>query len=319
MSDSPLEIGKEYPPAEEAETIEKLVALHLKVQTAHPGPSYRGEHPKQHAGLWSTFTVADGIPDTQRVGLFAKPGEYKALIRFSNGREFDDTKADVHGMAIKVLVPDGDGPPKVQDFITADHPIFFAHSVKGLYDFLEATVKGVPVLVLVPFFPKLIGFTRVAKTSVTAMTYWSQTPYKLGSGAVKYLVAPSAGATEAASPLVESPDGLRAALVDQLTTRKVGARFDFSVIPQTDAETMPVENPTVEWTSTPVRVATIAIEPQTFDTPDQMAFFSNVAWDPWNALPDHTPLGGINRARRVMYPASSALRHATNGTEPPVF
>ena len=33
------------------------------------------------------------------------------------------------------------------------------------------------------------------------MTYWSQTPYKLGHGAVKYLVTPSAGAAASASPL----------------------------------------------------------------------------------------------------------------------
>lgn len=314
MSDVALEIGQEYLPAGEDQAIEKLKALHLAVQKVKPGPTFRGEHPKQHAGVWATFTVADGIPDAQRVGLFATPGTYKALIRFSNGREFDDTKADVHGMAIKVLVPDAAGPPRMQDFITADHPIFFARDVQHLLEFLEATVKGVPVLLLVPLFPKLIGFTHEPKTSLPAMTYWSQTPYKLGGGAVKYLVTPSAGAVDDASPLVSSPDALRNALADQLTTRKVSARFDFSVIPQTDATAMPIENPTVDWKSDPVRVATITIDPQTFDTPDQMAFFANLSWNPWHALPDHQPLGGINRCRRQMYPASADLRHTTLGT-----
>jgi len=311
VSDTPLEIGQEYPPAGEDEAIEELVALHLKVQQVKPGPTFRGEHPKQHAGVWATFTVADRIPDAQRVGLFATPGKYKALIRFSNGREFDDTKHDVHGMAIKVMVPDESGATRMQDFITADHPVFFTRDVHHLLEFLKATVKGVPVLLLVPLFPKLIGFTSAAKTSLTAMTYWSQTPYKLGPGAVKYLVEPSAGAADAASPLASSPDGLREALVDQLTTRQVAATFDFSVVPQTDADAMPIENPTVEWKSDPVRVATITIEPQTFDTPDQMAYASNLSWNPWHALPEHRPLGGINRCRGKMYPASAALRGAT--------
>ena len=311
MSDVTLEIGQEYPPDGENEAIENLVALHLKVQQVKPGPTFRGEHPKQHAGVWATFTVADGIPEAQRVGLFATPGTYKALIRFSNGREFDDTKADVHGMAIKVMVPDGSGATRMQDFITADHPVFFTRDVKHLLEFLEATVKGVPVLLLVPLFPKLIGFTSTAKTSLTAMTYWSQTPYKLGSGAVKYMVSPSAGAADEASAFESSPDGLREALVDQLTTRQIAAQFDFSVIPQTDAEAMPIENPTIEWKSDPVRVAAITIEPQTFDTPDQMAYASNLTWNPWHSLPDHQPLGGINRCRGKMYPASAALRGAT--------
>jgi hypothetical protein len=310
VADADLQIGQEYPPDGEAESIDTLVTLHLKVQQVHPGPGYRGEHPKQHAGLWATFTVADGVPAAQRVGLFAKPGSYKALVRFSNGREFDDTKADVHGMAIKVFVPDADGPEKVQDFVTADHPVFFARDVRHLLAFFEAAVKGVPPLLMVPLFPKLIGFTRVPETSLTAMTYWSQVPYKLGAGAVKYLVAPSAGFADEASAFEKTADGLRAALIDQLMTRKIAARFDFSVVPQTDATSMPVENPTVEWNSTPVRVATITIDAQTFDTPDQMTMVSNLTWNPWHALPEHTPLGGINRCRRVMYPASARARGA---------
>jgi hypothetical protein len=308
VSDVPLEIGQEYPPVNEAEAIDKLVTLHLKVQEVHPGPGYRGEHPKQHAGVWATFTVVEEVPVAQRAGLFAKPGTYKALIRFSNGREFDDTKADVHGMAIKVFIPAGDGPPLIQDFITADHPVFFASDVRHLLGFFEAAVKGVPPLLMVPIFPKLIGFTRVPETSLTAMTYWSQVPYKLGNGAVKYLVAPSNGSEFEASAFEKTPNGLRDALIDQLTTRKIAATFDFSVVPQTDAKSMPVENPTVEWTSDPVRVATITIDPQMFDTPDQMEMTSRLAWNPWHALPEHAPLGGINRCRRVMYAASAKLR-----------
>jgi hypothetical protein len=316
VADTTLEIGRDYPPDGEAAVIEQLRALHLMVQKVQPGSSLRGEHPKQHAGVWATFTIADQIPDAARVGLFAAPGSYKALIRFSNGRGPDDTRPDVHGMAIKVLVPEGAAPPRMQDFIVADHAVFFARDAQEVLDFLAATVKGVPIQELIPKYPKLVGFTNVPTSSLTAMTYWSQTPYRLGHGAVKYLVAPSAGAAAAASQIGASPDGLREALVDQLTTRKVGARFDFSVIPQTDAVTMPVEDPTVEWTSAPIRMATIAIDPQTFNSPEQSAFFANLSWTPWNALPAHQPLGGINRARRHVYGDSAALRHETTGTGP---
>ena len=38
--------------------------------------------------------------------------------------------------------------------------------------------------------------------------------------------------------------------------------------------------------------------------------------EPWNTLPEHRPLGGINRARKLVYEDSSALRHKTTGKSP---
>jgi hypothetical protein len=317
MAATTLEIGKEYPPEGESAVIDELRALHLKVHQAQPGPTHRGEHPKQHAGLWATFRVDASVPENMRVGLFATPGEHRALVRFSNGRGPDDTKPEVHAMAIKVLVADGNDPPRVQDFIVADHSVFFARNVQHVFEFLVATVKGTPVPQLAATdFPKLVGFSSVATRSLLAMTYWSQTPYKLGDSAVKYLVAPSAPEPSPAIPLGQTPNCLREALVEQLTVRKIGASFDLFVNPQTDAEKMPIEDPTVEWTSAPVRVATISIGPQKCDVPEQMAFFDNLSWTPWNALPEHRPLGGINRARKLVYEDSAALRHKTTGMAP---
>jgi hypothetical protein len=321
MSDSivkpldPLpEIGKESPPAGESAVIDALRALHLQVHQKQPGPDRRGEHPKQHAGLWAQFEVRRDIPPELRVGLFATPGRYTALVRFSNGRSFDDTKPDVHGMAIKVLVPGNEGAPRQQDFLTADHPIFFARNVQHVFDFLKATATGTPAAQLATTtHPKLIGYTSVAKSSPLNLSYWSQTPYKLGDGAVKYFVRPSGGEGSSAVPLNPTPDGLREALAEQLTFRKLDARFDLCVNPQTDAVAMPIEDATIEWTSPAVRVAEISLYPQKFDSPEQMAFFENLSWSPWNALPEHAPLGGINRARRPIYAESSALRHTSTG------
>lgn len=317
MGNATLEIGKEYSPEGESAVIDQLRALHLKVHQAQPGPGHRGEHPKQHAGLWATFRVAEDVPESMRVGLFATPRSYTAIVRFSNGRGQDDTKPEVHAMAVKVLVPDGTGPVRMQDFIVADHSVFFARNVQHVFEFLVATVKGTPIPQLAATdYPKVVGFSSIATTSLLAMTYWSQTPYKLGEGAVKYLVTPSASTDAPSISLTSSPDCLREALIEQLTFQKIGAQFDLSVNPQTDAETMPIEDPTVEWTSDPVRLATISIHPQKFDAPEQMAFVENLSWNPWNTLPEHRPLGGINRARKRVYEDSSDLRHKTTGKSP---
>ncbi|MEA3211388.1 MAG: hypothetical protein QOE70_4445 [Chthoniobacter sp.] len=311
-----LEIGKEYPPSDEAAFMEQLRALHLKVHRVQPGPEHRGEHPKQHAGLWATFAVEKDLAPELRVGLFAEPRTFTALVRFSNGRAFDDTKPDVRGMATKVLVPQEGGLPLQQDFLTADHPVFFARNVRHAFEFLAATASGTPSAQLaMSTHPKLVGFTKPATSSLLAMRYWSQTPYAFGTGAVKYHLRPAAD-TAPAIPLSQSPDFLREALVEQLTLQKQPAQFDFCVQRQTDAAAMPVEDPTVEWSSEPTRLATLTIYPQRFDSPEQMHFVENLSWSPWNALPQHVPLGGINRVRRLVYQESSALRHDATGTPP---
>jgi hypothetical protein len=328
MSDSsfsappvPLEIGKEYPPPGEDVIIQKLRDLHLKIQGAQ-GPGRRGEHPKQHAGVWAQFTIETDLPSRFRVGIFKDPRTYTALVRYSNGRSPDDRLPDVHGMAVKLFVPsEGKGPdaPFQQDFILADHPIFFARNVQHIFDFLAATSAGTPASQLaLTTHPKLAGFTSLAKSSPLSLTYWSQTPYKFGGSAVKYVAYPSPGHEVPVIELNPSPDALREAMIEQLTFRKIGAQFDFCINQQSDAAAMPVEDPTLEWTSPPCKLATVSIYPQKFDSSEQMSFAENLTWNPWNSLPPHSPLGGINRARRGLYLDSQQLRHKTNGIDPPL-
>ena len=91
------------------------------------------------------------------------------------------------------------------------------------------------------------------------------------------------------------------------------ARFDFSVQVQTDSLMMPVEDPTVDWGAPYQKVATIRIPPQEFDTPERNTFGENLSFTPWHSLPEHRPLGGINRAREAIYRAISKQRHELNG------
>jgi hypothetical protein len=63
-----------------------------------------------------------------------------------------------------------------------------------------------------------------------------------------------------------------------------------------------------------VRVARIRIPPQVFDTPAQNVYAENLSFTPWHALPQHRPIGGINRARKSVYEAAQKLRHESNGT-----
>ena len=55
------------------------------------------------------------------------------------------------------------------------------------------------------------------------------------------------------------------------------------------------------------------IPAQQVDSAAQRAFGENLSFTPWHSLPEHRPLGGINRARKIVYAAISTFRHAQNG------
>jgi len=93
-------------------------------------------------------------------------------------------------------------------------------------------------------------------------------------------------------------------------------RLPFLVQRRTDPASMPIEDATVEWSEARaplVRVATITIPVQRFDSPQQMALAERIAYTPWHTLPEHRPLGSVNRTRRTVYQAVSRLRHDLNG------
>ena len=308
-----------------------MVAVHQQ-----GGITVRSQHPKTHGVVQATFQVHD-VPDAYRVGIFSTAAYLPAWIRFSNGREFDDRKPDVHGMAIKLMEVAanqggaGDAAPATQDFVLADHPVFFAKDAADFLRFLglrrelsveranavqagstEAQLTALDAAHRVRLgteFPSLGGFFSVA-TSPLTRAYFSQTPYQLGGRAVKYFVEPSSSnALEAEMPSAEH--GLRDSMRQLLTTEQRAARFDFGVEVQTDAAVMPIDDATKEWKS-PERVilATITIPPQEFLSDAHRAFGERLSFSPWHALPGHRPLGSVNHARRDVYEDSSIARHS---------
>ena len=131
---------------------EKVVQFQVGVMKATPS-GRRGQHPKQHGCVTADFEVLADIPARCKVGLFATPARYKALIRFSNGRESDDTRKDIHGMAIKLLgvpgakVLDEEASATTHDFILADNPVFLIRDTVAYVQFTDAlktTPRGEP-------------------------------------------------------------------------------------------------------------------------------------------------------------------------------
>ncbi len=73
---------------------------------------------------------------------------------------------------------------------------------------------------------------------------------------------------------------------------------------------------TIEWDESvsPYRkVATIRIPKQEFDREEQHVLAENLSFTPWHSIPEHRPLGNMNRTRKHVYETISKLRHAHNG------
>jgi hypothetical protein len=138
-------------------------------------------------------------------------------------------------------------------------------------------------------------------------------PYLLGEGqAMQYQVRP---VSKQRTPIPGDPSDnyLREAM--QATLRDGAARFEFLVQVQTDPVSMPIEDASVIWPARQspwVRVATLTLPRQRFDSPEQLRFAHNLSYNPWHSIAEHRPLGNQNRARRGLYQRLSQLRQEMN-------
>lgn len=327
------EIGKEYIGEKEEEVTNKTAELTLNsLKKAYPEGKtvLRDAHPKHHGCVMAKFEVDGNIPPELKQGLFSKPASYSSWIRYSNGATTPkaDIEGDIRGMAIKLMGVDGEKllpdekNEKTQDFLLINHPVLPVGDPAEYLALFEAAFKGSPGSYIFgwnPFNWKLGALSKVKAIrskkipSMLSIRYWSTTPYKLGNTAVKYSAKPCAN-TDAKVPENPNPDYLKEVMAAELSKKE--ACFEFMVQTQKDAVKMPVEDPAEEWdesVSPFIKVATIRIPVQSFDTKEQMNFCENLSFTPWHSLPDHKPLGGINRVRKKVYEDISRYRHEKNG------
>jgi hypothetical protein len=332
------ELNREYPEPGEAKLIEKMVELAVERMKPQQGRICRGQHAKATGCVRGVFTILDDVSDDLRYGVFQKPNQvFQAIVRFSNSSETigPDGKGDARGMAIKLL--DVAGTPAIpgtdmrcQDFLTVNFPVFpFATPAEfvNFFDIRETPFVGDPLALawLALSNYRHLDIAREILGEIAAspleLTYWSGSPYWLGSPvkdfghAVKYSLVPGFEETGPPQDPNNMPDDyLHQALARHLKTCETV--FEFRVQPQIDPITMPVEDASVEWdevVSKPTPVATLTICMQDVDSPEGRALAEEceaMAFSPWNALAEHRPMGGINRLRQAVYLASQAKRAA---------
>jgi len=116
----------EMPDADEAETTRALIATirYINEKTfADGGHATRSVHAKTHGILQGYLEVDTGLPDELAQGLFAKPGRYPVVMRFSTipGDILDDSVSTPRGLAIKVIGVEGE---RLKDLNGMSHRTF---------------------------------------------------------------------------------------------------------------------------------------------------------------------------------------------------
>ena len=91
--------------------------------------------------------------------------------------------------------------------------------------------------------------------------------------------------------------------------------FDFSIRVRHAATSDDVEDASRWWTRPQeriVRLGSIAIPKQSFLAQNQLNDCEHMVFNPWNCLPEHRPLGSVNRMCLAVYLASRQVRRKLN-------
>ena len=328
-----LAINTEYPEPDEDAIAARLVELLRGAveQRFLQGTTYRGANTKSHAAVRANLIVDTNLSEDLRVGLFRTPRTYPAWIRFSSTLPdpLPDSKRDVRGLAIKLMDVDGatllepDSQSRTHDLIFNTPDIFLTANPRDFLAFVEAgalnakkSLRDVSRLFLYALaHPGVLASILASQKrigSLIEVPWYSATPYLFGDRAVKYSLHPWRQPT---TPIPQNPSNnyLREGLARQLQEAEAG--FDLRIQFQLDARKQPIENALVRWREKDSpwhRIATVVLPQQKIDSPEQLIFCENLSMNPWRCFPEHRPLGGVNRVRRLIYYEGSKYRHQRN-------
>ncbi|WP_199200225.1 catalase family protein [Adhaeribacter arboris] len=284
------------------------------------------------------------MPSHLAQGLFQQARTYPVIIRLSSapGALGSDKQSTFKGFAIKVIGVEGrkflpDKADEVtQDFLLVSDPVIPTGDINSYHDMQLKLEK----LAHTPeaFQEALSAVSRVANKALQAVgvdpqinpigpghphyhilgeTYHSMGAFRYGDYVAKISAAPLSGNVQALAKQelkVEDEETWRDVVVDFF--RQQGAEYELRAQLCTDLRTMPVEDASVEWPEelSPYQpIGKIVIPAQEAYSPARRVFADDVlSFNPFHCLPEHQPLGSINRARRLAYETSSRYRHEMN-------
>ncbi len=161
--------------------------------------------------------------------------------------------------------------------------------------------------------------TIVKKIKSTAVAnplniqYFSAAPFLFGQDRVmKFSVKPVYQVNPTKLQPDLAADYLRSALSESMNQNEP-VEFDFMIQVRNDDGDMGIENASTLWDEkqfpfTKVATITIPTPQKEIDSEADKAYCEALAYTPWHSLPEHQPIGSINRLRKDVYQASAEHR-----------
>jgi len=344
----PYDPSFEHAEADEAETCDALAKAIQRIADttyAHSGHATRGVHAKSHGLLRAELQVPAGLPEPLRQGVFAQPGHWPAVMRFSTipGDILDDNVSTPRGLAIKVIGVEGTRLPGsenaiTQDFLLVNGPVFGAARPqdflaglkllagttdraptlkKALSAVLRGAERAIEQVGLESGTLKTLG--GHPETHLLGETWYSQVPMLWGPYMAKLSVAPVSpelcALTGAPVDMHDRPQALREAVLAHFSQH--GGEWEVRAQLCTDLATMPIEDASVRWpeaASPYLPVGRLVARPQlAWSETRSAAIDDGMSFSPWHGLAAHRPLGAVMRVRKRVYELAARQRAERNG------
>ena len=332
----------------EAETMARLTDMmrgFSEAMNTRYRHAVRSVHSKGHGLLVGELEVYEGLPERLAQGLFARPGRYPVVMRFSTppGDILPDTVSTPRGLALKIVGPegaemvDGHAGEVTQDFVFVNGPNFGQKDAAGFMKGqkpIQLTVNAPEEIKvaaslgarvadrltggkgkLSPMLRKLGGHPY---THPLGETFYTQLPHRWGDYVGKLSLAPVSAHLRRLKGQPIKVLGETDALRDNIAAviAREGGEWELKVQLCADERKMPVEDASVLWDeslSPFLAVARVRVAPQDSARPDKQVFGDDrLSFNPWHAQAAHRPLGNVMRARRAAYRMSADFRREHN-------
>ncbi|MCM2393261.1 catalase family protein [Streptomyces albipurpureus] len=316
------------------------------------GRAVRGAHGKSYGLAKATVTVPE-LNDIYGQGVFAAPGRYDAVVRFSNGLgrlRADALLGPACGMGIKVFGVPGaslladEAEATTFDLNLMNSRTFFANTVQD-YVVIDELFSELPDVLMTPAtrnrwlgdlltrkgtLPRdawlwdelmsIMSFAAIPWKNLLTYTYNSVGAFRHGDYIAKLRSTPTQASLDGIVHGVVDPtadaEAYRNTLIAEAAERDHG--FELQAQLNTDLTRMPVDNTSVEWPeslSPWVTVARIEVPRQDISDEHNLEIADATSITPWRVREEHRPLGEIQRVREEVYRQSSIERHRINGQQ----
>ncbi|KAI9715987.1 MAG: hypothetical protein M1812_005621 [Candelaria pacifica] len=330
--------GVERIPPNEAEDIQAVADMINEAQMGQFNRgrhSFGGTHARTQGLIKGELIVPGDLPKHLKQSMFAYGGKYPVAMRYSSepgDPGLDDRIPQPRGFAMKIFDVEGDfmtdgvGIP-TQDLELNSTPALELADAKTTREIIELRAK---------YANDKEGLYRELKSRKDAelqqardqvpnmhlesSRYYSQSAFRFGDYVAKFALIPSSDTQKKLSDETVKPDQHDSQILSKWlknfhTQHEAEYLLQFQLLESLDEQS--VEYVGTPWDSEKYPWQTVAklVVPQqdSFNYARKSYWEDSLRVDPWMGLKTLQPLGSANRLRKVVYPASSALRRKLNG------